>query len=1522
APLSFAQQRLWFLDQLAPGSSFYNVPAAVPLRMPLNATLLERSLNEIIRRHEVLRTRFVTVDGQPVQVIAEALAVEVPLVDLRHFPEGERQAEATRLANVEARQPFDLTRGPLLRASLLRLQDSEYVFCLTVHHVVCDGWSMGLLFQELNQLYTAYALGRPSPLEELPVQYADYAMWQREALEGEVLEEQLEYWRKQLAGIVALELPADHARPATPSYRGGQVEVRLPRGLTGRLKALSQREGVTLFMTLLAAFQILLERYTGQEEVVVGSPIAGRNRAEIEPLIGFFVNTLVMRTRLEGNPGFREALHRVQEVALGAYAHQDLPFEMLVEKLQPERDLSRNPLFQVTFQLLNAPTVGSGVTAVRNEGGVEVTRGTSIFDLACNLVETGEEVWGGIEYSTDLFERWRIERMAEHYVALLEGIVEGPERRVWELPLLREWERRQMLVEWNATKAEVAGGSVIEQFEAQVERTPEAVAVCCGEERIGYGELNRRANQLGHRLRGLGVGPEEVVGVCAERSVEMVVGLLAVWKAGGAYVPLDPGYPEARLWYMREDAGIRILLTERSLAGRFTGEGLELVLLEDDGGTLPNLPHRILPHNLAYVIYTSGSTGMPKGIMIPHRGLMNYLSWCTRAYDVEAGSGAPVHSSISFDLTITGLFAPLLVGRSVELLPEGRVESLGTLLKSRSNFSLVKITPAHLAMLGQELRPEEAAGKTRAFIIGGSNLLAEHIKFWQESAPETVLINEYGPTETVVGCCVYRVPQEKHPSGAIPIGRPIANTRLYVLDAHMQPVPVGVAGELYIGGDGVARGYLRRPDLTAEKFVPDPFSDEPGQRLYRSGDLARYLPDGNLEYLGRIDQQVKIRGFRIEPTEVEIALKRHPGVLEACVVARDHGLAEKRLVAYFVPAGETAPSVTELRTSLQETLPEYMIPSVFLPVPELPLTANGKVDTRALPEPDAARPRIHTKYAPPRNEVEEKLVAIWKQVIGLERIGIHDNFFELGGDSILSIQVIARANQAGLHLTPQQLFLHQTISELAAVAGTSPAVEAEQGDVTGPSPLTPVQKWFFEQDLPEPHHYNQSVLIEVGPALNLKLLEMIAERLMAHHDALRLRFKREGSEWRQAGTPSGGPAPVSRIDLSGVAPGEQMAALAAKAAGLQASLNLAQGPIARFALFEFGGSRPNQLLILIHHLAVDGVSWRILLEDFQTAYMQLSRGESIAPGRKTTSIRQWAERLAERGRSSTLRDELEFWLHAQSDFSPLPLDHPSGENTVASTREVVVSLGREETRALLHEVPAAYRTQINDALLAALVDSFRRWTGRPSLLLDLEGHGRDALENVDVSRTVGWFTTIFPVLLNTGAMENPGELLKSIKEQLRRVPNRGIGYGLLRYAAGDEEIAARLRSLPQPEVIFNYLGQFAADPGDSRTAAPADAMGPVRSPRGRRRHLIEIVGSIASERLQLSWFYSENLHRRETIERLAEQFMEASRAIVAHCRTAEAGGFTPSDFARARVSQKDLDKLVGRLRQGGARKPV
>src|SRR5215213_889540 len=877
-PLSFAQQRLWFLDGLNPESAFYNVPTAIRLRGELNVSALERSLNELLRRHESLRTSFSMRDGQAVQVIATALQIELAQIDLTHLAGDEAEAEARRLRAKEAQRPFDLRRAPLLRASLLRLSNEHHILLLNLHHIVTDGWSMGVLYRELGALYRAFVADEEPRLPELRIQYADFAVWQRKWLQGEVLEGHLNYWREQLAGASpTINLPIDHPRPAVEGFRGATRPVRLPATLLQGLKELSQQEGVTLFMTLLGAWAALLSRYSGEQDVIVGSPIANRTRAELEGLIGFFVNSLVLRTSFKGNPSFKELLAQVRETTLGAYAHQDLPFEKLVEMLQPERELSHNPLFQVSFALQNAPQEAVAVGGLQMSV-VETARTTARFDLEFHLWEREQGLNGFIIYSTELFEAETIERLLKHYERLLTAVVAQPEQRVSEVKLLSEAEAQQLLVEWNDTQRIYEQQSVAELFAAQVERTPEQAAVIFGEQRLSYRELNERANELAARLRGRGVGPEIVVGLRLARSVELVVALLGVLKAGGAYLPLDPAYPQERLQFIIDDAKPQVILSRADMEQSRASEA-------DFSRFEPSHP---CASNLAYIIYTSGSTGQPKGTLITYGGLHNYLSWVRQTYPLAAGTGSPLHSSLSFDLTVTSLYPALLSGRAVEIVAEAEgVTGLVTALARQPNYSLVKLTPAHVQLLASQLGEQPAEQLSQALVIGGENLLAETVKWWREQSPQTRLFNEYGPTETVVGCCVYEVQPETDWTGSIPIGKPIANTQLYILDAKSLLAPLGFVGELYIGGAGVGRGYLNRPELTAERFVPDRFSVAAGARLYRTGDLARYRSDGVIEYLGRMDQQVKVRGYRIEPEEIEAVLTQHEAIQEAVVIARE-----------------------------------------------------------------------------------------------------------------------------------------------------------------------------------------------------------------------------------------------------------------------------------------------------------------------------------------------------------------------------------------------------------------------------------------------------------------------------------------------------------------------------------------------------------------------------------------------------------------------------------------------------------
>jgi len=1014
-----------------------------------------------------------------------------------------------------------------------------------------------------------------------------------------------------------------------------------------------------------------------------------------------------------------------------------------------------------------------------------------------------------------------------------------------------------------------------------------------------------------------------------ERSLDMLVGLLGILKAGGAYLPLDPIVPSDRLSYMVQDAGASVILTQQHLAQGFSEQAAPLICLDSDWDVIAQQPDenplsQATPENLVYVIYTSGSTGKPKGVAVEHRQLLNYLHGILERLDLSEAASFATVSTFAADLGNTVIFPALCTGGCLHVISQERATSPEALVEycDRHPIDCLKIVPSHLNALLTASHPEKILPR-KYLIVGGEVLSWQVVEKIQQYQPSCQILNHYGPTETTVGVLTYPVHElMRDKSETVPLGRAIANTQVYILDHYLQPVPIGVAGELYIGGDSVARGYLNQPELTAEKFITTEHlggQDAQSTRVYKTGDLARYLPDGNIEFLGRIDHQVKIHGFRIELGEIESVLSQHPAIQETIVLAREDEPGNNRLVAYVVPHQQPEFSVSDLRNCLKEKLPEYMVPSAFVQLKALPLTPNGKVDRQALPAPDTVRPELEGRFVAPRTPIEETIAKIWTQVLGLERISIYDNFFELGGDSILSIQIVARANQAGLQLTPKQLFESPTVAGLAAVAGTAPTIQAEQEPVTGAIPLTPIQHWFFEQKLWEPYHWNQALLLEVRGAIIPALLEQAVQHLLKHHDALRLRFTPTQSGWQQvnAGLDAVAAVPLSYIDLSQAPAAEQETALEATASELQASLNLAEGSLMRVALFEMGDNQPNRLLIVIHHLAVDGVSWRILLEDFQQVYQQLSQGEAVQLSPKTLSFKQWSESLQEYARSEQLQQERDYWMRSLH-HSRLPVDNPDCANTVALARTISVSLNVEETRALLQEVPAAYQTQINDVLLTALVQTFAEWTQEYSLLLDLEGHGREAInKDIDVSRTVGWFTTIFPVLLTLEEILDPGEVLKAIKEQLRGVPNRGIGYGVLRYLSENAQVTQRLQSLPQAEVRFNYLGQFdQVLPESSLFKLVYPTPGTSRSLQGNRRYLLDINGFVLGGQLQLEWTYSEHIHQRSTIKQLAQGFVEALRSLIAHCQSPEAGGYTPSDFQKAKVNQKDLDRLFAQINRG------
>ncbi|HEX3552498.1 MAG TPA: amino acid adenylation domain-containing protein, partial [Thermoanaerobaculia bacterium] len=1188
-PLSFAQERLWILDRMNPGSPVYNISAGMRLLGRLDVPAVAQSLTEIVRRHAVLRSVFTTSGGEPAQVPQPAAAVPLPVLDLAGLPDAEREAEARRLAQVLARQPFDLEHDLMLRVALVRLGEEEHGAFFGMHHVASDGWSMGVLIHEVSALYSAFSQRQPSPLPELPIQYVDYARWQREWLTGEVLSAQLAYWRQALAGITTLQLPTDRPRPWVQTFRGATRSFSVDGTTAGALKVLGQRGGGTSYMSLLAVFAALLQRYSGQEDVAVGSPTANRPRPELESLIGFFVNTLVLRTDLSGAPSFETLLGRVRAAALGAYAHQDVPFEKVVFELQPERNLSTSPLFQVMFALQNARAGGLTLPGLTLKP-LSAEGTTAKFDLSLAVAESGGGFAGDIEYNTDLFDRSTIERLLGHFRKLLEGVVAEPGRSLAELPLMPAAERDQILVEWNATSREVPAGCIHERIAVQAARSPGAVAVACGGESLTYGELDRRANGLAHRLRRLGVGPEVRVGIALERSLEMVVGILAVLKAGGAYVPLDPSYPAERLAFMQEDAGISVLLSQETLPE------------EAESATPP--ASGACAQNVAYVLYTSGSTGRPKGVQVPHGALMNLLLAMAEMLEVTAGDTLLAIASLSFDIAGLELYLPLLAGgRVVVASREDAIDGrrLQTLI-AESGATVLQATPATWRLLlesgwqgGEGLRGL-SGGEALSPVLAAS-LLPKVASLW----------NGYGPTETTI----YSTAQEITGAGPILIGRPIANTEAYVVDDRGHLVPAGVPGELLLGGVGLARGYLGRPDLTGERFVPDPFGAA-GSRLYRTGDLARFRADGRLEYLGRIDHQVKVRGFRIELGEVEAALARHPEVAAAVVVAREESSADRRLVAYVVPRQAGADLSAGLRTWVRQSLPEYMVPSSWVSLAELPLTPSGKVDRKALPAPASGAGGAMALRTP----TEEMLAGIWARVLGRETVGADDHFFNLGGHSLLATQVVSRVREAfGVELPLRRIFETPT---LAGLARDLDALRA--GDLAMP-PLRPVPRegelplsfaqerlWFLDQLQPGSSAYNMPFAVHLAGRLDVASLAASLREIVRRHESLRTSFAVRDGRPVQSISPAVD-LPLPLVDLGSLAAVRRQVAVRALAAEeARQPFDLRQAPLLRALLVRLEGEE-HALLLTLHHIASDAWSTGVLVREMVALYQAFSQGE-------------------------------------------------------------------------------------------------------------------------------------------------------------------------------------------------------------------------------------------------------------------------------------------------------------------------
>jgi len=1467
------------------------------------------ALAELVEKHEILHTRFQIPEQMavPLQVIAEPGEADFPEV-----------VELDSLDALGPPLPFDPERGPRLRAALVREGDQR-LLALDLDPLCGDRRSLELLAS-----FVTRALGDEAGDEtgdDEVMQYADFAEWRNHVHEEEEAEDGLAYWERQsFDPDEGLRLPLEPEGAGAEPAAVHRHRQSLPTERSAAVDRAAEAASVTPEVWLLTAFSALLARLSDVTPIPLALFCTGRELEELEEAIGPYGQSIPLAIGLDTRRGLGELARHVGAAVEEARTWQDYCDWQKFWSWPAYAGVGDAKGSMIPFGF-EYDTVAPGAmhTVFLDPVAVRLTllRRPSGLDLELTCRASRLDARGA-------------QRLLEQFIALIETASEDPRCPVRLLPLLGAEGRRRMLHEPNAVGTARPLGAVFvdRHVEHWAAETPERLAILGDDGTLSFAELEHCVGRLAHALRHRGVGPEVLVAVFLPRSPELVMAILAVLRAGGAYLPLDSDSPPERLSYVLEDSGAALVLTTPDLAAGLDGPGERVVVLEEllaaDGPAELPPPDRS-PDHLAYAIYTSGSTGRPKGTLLTHRGLSNYLSWCLEAYAGEAATdpeaaGAPLHSPLAFDLTITSLFTPLISGRSVVLTPESLgIEALASVLRGGHTFRCVKLTPAHLRVLREQLGTEETARPADVLVIGGEALFGENLDWLRPT--EARVFNEYGPTEAVVGCCVREVDTASAVPGAVPIGRPIPGMALHVLDPNLEPLPVGVSGELFISGVGLARGYLGRPGLTAASFLPDPHQvlGMAGGRLYRTGDLARYLPDDSLEFLGRRDHQVKIHGFRIEPGEIEAVLLQHPAVGEAAVLLHEETPGHPRLIACWT-GDDTAEE--DLGEHLRRRLPEYMVPQTFVRVDAMPWTANRKVDRRALLDLARTRMTAQRAYRAPRSEAEQTLAEIWAELLPVDRAGLDDHFFQLGGDSILSLQVIGRASRRGLRLTARQIFDHPTLEAMAEVAAETAeaAIETDQRPLHGPVKLTPVQRAFLAQhrsadDPAQPHHYNLSLLLEVREPFELTALGAAVEALAQHHDALRLRFEAVDGEWRASVDPPSHHRYHSAVDFSALPRQARRAALEGVIAPLQTSLDLERGPLFRGVTLRLGGDTGDRLLLVVHHLSTDGVSSRILLEDLAEAARAARAGGAIALQAKTTSIRTWAERLETWATSPELRRELPYWTDPRwRRAAALPGEGRAADHTVGSARTLTLSLEETTTRALLREVHGAYNTEINDVLLAALGLALSSFCGGGPVVVDLEGHGREEVfPGVDLSRTVGWLTSVFPLLLDLSAPADRRErqALIAAKEALRQIPHRGLGYGVLRHLAPESAATRALAHGPDPEVSFNYLGQLGGALGEDAPFAPAgESAGPSQSSRGRRCYLLEVNAHVSGGRLHVEWRHQPEVHDRAAVEALAESYFEELRRLADHCRSPGAGALTPSDFPRAAgITQDELDTL-------------
>ncbi|WP_426606422.1 surfactin non-ribosomal peptide synthetase SrfAA [Bacillus subtilis] len=1483
-PVSSPQKRMYVLQQLEDAQTSYNMPAVLRLTGELDVERLNSVMQQLMQRHEALRTTFEIKDGETVQRIWEKAECEIA-----YFEAPEEEIE--RIVS-EFIKPFKIDQLPLFRIGLIKHSDTEHVLLFDMHHIISDGASVGVLIEELSKLYDG------ETLEPLRIQYKDYAVWQQQFIQSELYKKQEEHWLKELDGeLPVLTLPTDYSRPAVQTFEGDRIAFSLEAGKADALRRLAKETDSTLYMVLLASYSAFLSKLSGQDDIIVGSPVAGRSQADVSRVIGMFVNTLALRTYPKGEKTFADYLNEVKETALSAFDAQDYPLEDLIGNVQVQRDTSRNPLFDAVFSMQNANIKDLTMKGIQLEPH-PFERKTAKFDLTLTADETDGGLTFVLEYNTALFKQETIERWKQYWMELLDAVTGNPNQPLSSLSLVTETEKQALLEAWKGKALSVPTDKTVHQlFEETVQRHKDRPAVTYNGQSWTYGELNAKANRLARILMDCGISPDDRVGILTKPSLEMSAAVLGVLKAGAAFVPIDPDYPDQRIEYILQDSGAKLLLKQEgiSVPDSYTGD----VILLDGSRTILSLPldendegnpeTAVTAENLAYMIYTSGTTGQPKGVMVEHHALVNLCFWHHDAFSMTVEDRSAKYAGFGFDASIWEMFPTWTIGAELHVIDEAiRLDIVRLNDYFETNGVTITFLPTQLAEQFMELENTSL----RVLLTGGDKLKRAVKK------PYT-LVNNYGPTEnTVVATSTEIHPEE----GSLSIGRAIANTRVYILGEGNQVQPEGVAGELCVAGRGLARGYLNREDETAKRFVADPFV--PGERMYRTGDLVKWT-GGGIEYIGRIDQQVKVRGYRIELSEIEVQLAQLSEVQDAAVTAvKDKG-GNTAIAAYVTP--ETA-DIEALKSTLKETLPDYMIPVFWVTLNELPVTANGKVDRKALPEPDIEAGS--GEYKAPTTDMEELLAGIWQDVLGMSEVGVTDNFFSLGGDSIKGIQMASRLNQHGWKLEMKDLFQHPTIEELTQYVERAEGKQADQGPVEGEVILTPIQRWFFEKNFTNKHHWNQSVMLHAAKGFDPERVEKTLQALIEHHDALRMVYREENGDIVQAYQPiSESKVSFEIVDLYGSDEEMLRSQIKILANKLQSSLDLQNGPLLKAE--QYRTEAGDHLLIAVHHLVVDGVSWRILLEDFASGYMQAEKEESLVFPQKTNSFKDWAEELAAFSQSAHLLQQAEYWSQiAAEQVSPLPKDCKTEQRIVKDTSSVLCELTEEDTKHLLTDVHQPYGTEINDILLSALGLTMKEWTKGAKIGINLEGHGReDIIPNVNISRTVGWFTAQYPVVLDISDAD-ASAVIKTVKENLRRIPDKGVGYGILRYFTETAETKGFT-----PEISFNYLGQFDSEVKTDFFEPSAFDMGRQVSGESEALYALSFSGMIRNGRFVLSCSYNEKEFERATVEEQMERFKENLLMLIRHCTEKEDKEFTPSDFSAEDLEMDEMGDIFDMLEE-------